>query len=95
MQALTLPELVKREGIPTDDPIFRFRRENGKGIIEFEISRTESASGPQSPLEALKRLEKLQVDLGRRTDSAKIIRAHRRGRFSRLRKNISVTRKEE
>jgi hypothetical protein len=83
MQPLTLSELVKREGIPDHRPIFLFRRENGKGIIEFDLPSAEETKPPISPEEALKRLEALQFDIGRPTNSAKIIRALRRGRYPR------------
>jgi len=82
MQISTLPELVQREGIPDDRPIFHFRRENGKGIIEFDMPAVE-AKPPMSPAEALKRLQALQFDLGRPTNSVKIVRALRRDRYPR------------
>jgi hypothetical protein len=83
MQASTLPELVRREGIPDDRPIFHFRKENGKGIIEFDLPSAEETKPPISPEEALKRLEALQFDIGRPTNSTKIIRALRRDRYPR------------
>jgi hypothetical protein len=82
MQTSTLPELVQREGIPDNRPIFHFRKENGKGIIEFDMPTVE-AKPPISPEEALKRLQALQFDLGRPTNSVKIIRALRRERYPR------------
>lgn len=82
MQTLTLPELVQREGIPDHRPIFHFRRENGKGIIEFDMPVVE-AKPPMSPADALKRLQALQFDLGRPTNSVKIVRALRRDRYPR------------
>ena len=83
MQTSTLPELVQREGIPDDRPTFHFRKEDGKGVIEFDLPSADEAKPPMSPEEALKQLEALQVDLGRPTNSTKIIRALRRGRYPR------------
>lgn len=94
MQTSTLPELVQREGIPDDRPIFRFRRENGKGIIEFDLRAAEKTKLPINPKEALKRLEALQVDIGRPTNSTKIIRALRRDRYPRRAKPRSVKRRK-
>ncbi len=89
MQTSTLPELVQREGIPDDRPIFHFRKENGKGIIEFDLHSADEAQPPMSPAEALKRLEALQIDLGRPTKSVQIIRALRRDRYPRRAKSRS------
>jgi hypothetical protein len=94
MQTLTLPELVQREGIPDHRPIFLFRREDGKGIIEFDLPPADEAKPPMTPLEALKQLEALQVDIGRPTNSTKIIRALRRDRYPRRAKPRSVKRRK-
>ena len=83
MQTSTLPELVQREGIPDHRPIFLFRREDENGIIEFDLPSVDEAKLPMSPEEALKQLEALQVDIGRPTNSTKIIRALRRDRYPR------------
>jgi hypothetical protein len=83
MQALTLSELVQREGIPDNHPIFRFRKENGRGVIEFDLPPAKEAKPPMSAAEALKRLQALQFDTGRPTNSVKIIRALRRDRYPR------------
>ena len=56
MQTLTLSELVQREGIPDNHPIFRFRKENGRGVIEFDLPPAKEAKPPMSAAEALKRL---------------------------------------
>jgi len=60
--------------------------ENGKGIIEFDMPAAE-AKPPMTPAEALKRLQALQFDLGRPTNSVKIIRALRRDRYPRRSKS--------
>lgn len=83
MQTLTLPELVNLEGIPDKHAIFRFRRENGKGIIEFEFPPGKEVKPPISSAEVLKRLQALQFDIGRPTNSVKIIRSLRRERYPR------------
>lgn len=80
MQTLTLPELIEREGIPTDAPIFRFRRENSKGIIEFDMHKEKATSHFMNPEDVIKELESLQVRLGRKTNSVKIIRSLRQTR---------------
>jgi len=90
MQSLTLPELVRREGIPDNHPIFRFRKAEGKGIIEFDLPPADEAKPTMTPMEALKQLEALQVDIGRPTNSTKIIRALRRDRYPRRAKPRSV-----
>jgi hypothetical protein len=95
MQTSTLPELVQREGIPDNRPIFLFRRENGKGIIEFDLPSADEAKPPMSPEEALKQLEALQVDIGRPTNSTKIIRALRRDRYPRRARPRSVKRRKK
>jgi hypothetical protein len=95
MQTLTLPELVQREGIPDHRPIFHFRKEDGKGIIEFDLPPADEAKPPMSPEEALKQLEALQVDIGRPTNSTKIIRALRRDRYPRRAKPRSVKRRKK
>jgi hypothetical protein len=87
MQTSTLPELIQREGIPDHRPIFLFRRENGRGIIEFDLPPAEGTKPPMSAKEALKRLEALQFDAGRPTNSVKIIRALRRDRYPRRSKS--------
>jgi len=91
MPTSTLFELVHRESIPDDRPIFHFRKEDGKGIIEFDMPASD-AKPPMSPEEALKQLEALQVDIGRPTNSTKIIRALRRDRYPRRAKSRSVKR---
>lgn len=78
MQTSTLPELIRRESIPVNHRIFNFRRVEGKGIIEFDLPLTKEARPPSSADEALERLQALQVDLDRRTDAVKVIRAQRR-----------------
>jgi hypothetical protein len=83
MQSSTLPEIVRREGIPADNPIFRFRKAEGRGIIEFDLPRAKEEKPAMSPEEILKRLEALQVDIGRPTNSTKIIRELRRERYPR------------
>ena len=80
MQASTLPEIVKREGIPANHPIFQFRKTGGRGIIEFELPAAGEEKLSMSPEEALKRLAALQIDIGRPTNSVKIIRTLRRER---------------
>jgi hypothetical protein len=90
MQTSTLPELVQREGIPDNRPIFLFRKEDGKGVIEFDLPPADEPKPPMSPEEALKQLEALQVDIGRPTNSTKIIRALRRDRYPRHAKPRSV-----
>jgi hypothetical protein len=87
MQTSTLPEIIQREGIPDNRPIFHFRREDGKGIIEFDLPADKEAKPPMSAKEALKRLQALQFDLGRPTNSVKIIRALRRDRYPRRSKS--------
>ena len=88
MQTLTLPELVNLEGIPDKRSIFRFRRENGKGIIEFDFPSRKEAKPPiSSAEEVLKRLQALQFDIGRPTNSVKIIRSLRRERYPRRSKS--------
>ncbi len=83
MQASTLPELVRREGIPDNYPIFRFRKDRGKGIIEFDLPSAKEEKSPMSAEEVLKRLQALQFETGRPTNSTKIIRALRRDRYPR------------
>lgn len=83
MPTLTLPELVNLEGIPDKRSIFRFRKENGKGIIEFEFPPGKETKPPISSAEVLKRLQALQFDIGRPTNSVKIIRSLRRERYPR------------
>jgi hypothetical protein len=87
METLTLPDLVQREGIPDNHPIFRFRKENGRGVIEFYLPPAKEAKPPMSAAEALKRLQALQFDTGRPTNSVKIIRALRRDRYPRRSKS--------
>jgi hypothetical protein len=83
MQSSTLPEIVRREGIPANYPIFRFRKSEGRGIIEFDLPRAEEEKPTLSPEDVLKRLEALQVDIGRPTNSVKIIRELRCERYPR------------
>jgi hypothetical protein len=87
MATLTLPELVQREGIPDHRPIFLFRKEDGKGIIEFDLPPAKEPKPPISAAEALKRLQALQFNTGRPTNSVKIIRALRRDRYPRRSKS--------
>ncbi len=83
MQTSTLPDLVRREGIPDYQPIFHFRKEADKGVIEFELPPIKEAEPTMSAAEALRRLEALQFSLGRPTNSVKIIRKMRRDRYPR------------
>ncbi len=80
MQTSTLPDLIKREGIPLEHPIFRFRRTERKGIIEFALPVVEEAKPATRPAEILKRLQALQIKLGRQTNGVKVIRALRNER---------------
>lgn len=81
MQTSTLPELIRREGIPEQSPIFFFRKEEGTGVIKFELPPINETEPAMTAEEALKRLQALQFDLGRPTNSVKIIRAMRRERL--------------
>jgi len=83
MQSSTLPEIVKREDIPVNHPIFRFHKAEGRGIIEFDLPRADEEKSAMSPEEILKRLEALQVDIGRPTNSVKIVRTLRSERYPR------------
>jgi hypothetical protein len=91
MQTSTLPELIQREGIPDHVAIFSFRKENGRGVIEFDLPPVKEAAPkevpPMSAAEALQRLQALQFDTGRPTNSVKIIRALRRARYPRRSKS--------
>ena len=83
MQTSTLPELIRREGIPEQSRIFFFRKEEGKGVIEFELPTMNEPGSAMTSGEALRRLQALQFDLGRPTNSVMIIRAMRRERLPR------------
>ncbi len=83
MQTSTLPELLRREGIPEYKPIFLFRKEEGLGVIEFALPGPSETKPQLTPEEALNQLRALQVDLGRSTNSVKIMRSHRRERLRR------------
>ncbi len=83
MHATTLGEVVRRESIPDDQAIFHFRRENGRGIIEFDWPPEKPAKAPMTPEEALKKLQALQFKAGRPTNSVKIIRKLRQPRYPR------------
>lgn len=82
MQTSTLAELVRREGIPDYQPIFFFRKEDNRGVIEFTMPALNETKPQMTPDEALQQLRALQVDLRRPTNSVKIIRSHRRERAS-------------
>jgi len=89
MQTSTLSEIVKREDIPVDHQIFYFYKESGKGVIKFDLPAVEAAHHPLSAAAALKRLQALQIDLGRPTNSVKIVRALRREQHHRRTKSRS------
>lgn len=90
MQTSTLSEIVKREDIPVNHPIFHFYKERGKGIIKFDLPEKEDVSHPMSSSAALKRLQTLQIDIGRPTNAVKIVRALRSERMPRRSKPRSV-----
>ncbi len=52
-------------------------------MIEFDLPCAEKEKPPLSPEDVLKRLEALQVDIGRPTNSTKTIRELRRERYPR------------
>lgn len=89
MQTSTLPDLLRREGIPDYQPIFHFRKEEGRGVIEFELPTLQKTEPEMSADEAFRRLEALQFSLGRPTNSVKIIRKMRRDRYPRRLKTRS------
>lgn len=86
MHATTLVDIVRRESIPDNQAIFHFRKENGKGVIEFDLPPEKKTKVPMTPEEALKRLEALQFKAGRPTNSVKIIRKLRQPRYPRRKK---------
>jgi len=95
MQSSTLPEIVKRESIPANHPIFRFHKAEGRGIIEFDLPRADEGKPAMSPEEVLKRLEALQVDIGRPTNSVMIVRALRSERYPRRSKSRRERRRKK
>lgn len=83
MHTSTLAELVRREGIPDYQPIFFFRKEENRGVIEFTMPAFNETKPQMNGAEVFRRLEALQFSLGQPTNSVKLIRKLRRDRYPR------------